>query len=295
MMGNAVQRGTESAGLFPKYIVLTVAGSDSGAGDGIQADLKTILAFGGYGVFVITALTAQNTLGVSGTMPVPGPFIQKQMEAVFSDLPPAAVKIGMLPNAEAVEAVSSVLQKQKESYRARGKDLPIVLDPVMVSTSGTPLLEPEALSCLREHLFPLCSLLTPNLPEAQALLECSIKSSSQMEDAAEEIARRFGCSVLLKGGHSDTFSQEAADCLHIGETGKTIWVSSPRLDCRNTHGTGCTLSSAIACGLAQNFSMEESVRKGKNYLEKALRNGLDLGQGNGPLNHGCCLQNTLLL
>ncbi len=126
-------------------------------------------------------------------------------------------------------------------------------------------------------------------------MECSIESSSQMEDAAGEIARRFGCSVLLKGGHSGAFSQEAADCLHMGETGKTLWFSSPRLDCHNTHGTGCTLSSAIACGLAQNFSMEESVGKGKNYLEKALGNGLNLGQGNGPLNHGCCLQNTLLL
>ena len=282
-------RSEKGNGLFPGYTVLTVAGSDSGGGAGVQADLKTIMALDGYGTCAITALTAQNTLGVLGSIAVPGLFIQKQMEAVFSDLPPQAVKIGMLPNAEAIAAVAETLLLQKKAYVARGEELPVVLDPVMVSTSGSALLEPEALSCMQEKLFPLCSLLTPNLPEGEKLLGTSIKSPKEMEKAARALSRRFGCSILLKGGHSTAFSSSAEDCFcefSEDENLHVFWFSSPWLDAKNSHGTGCTLSSAIACGLARGLSMEISIREAKAYLTGALKSGLSLGKGNGPLNHG---------
>ena len=198
-------RSEKGNGLFPGYTVLTVAGSDSGGGAGVQADLKTIMALDGYGTCAITALTAQNTLGVLGSIAVPGLFIQKQMEAVFSDLPPQAVKIGMLPNAEAIAAVAETLLLQKKAYVARGEELPVVLDPVMVSTSGSALLEPEALSCMQEKLFPLCSLLTPNLPEGEKLLGTSIKSPKEMEEAARPFPGASAAPSFLKVGTARLF------------------------------------------------------------------------------------------
>lgn len=252
--------------------VLTIAGSDCSGGAGIQADLKTMSAFGIYGMSAITALTAQNTTGVYGILDSTPEFMANQLNCIFQDIVPDAVKIGMVSNTDLIEQIADRL-----SYY---KAVNIVLDPVMVSTSGGKLLKDEAVNVLQERLIPLADLLTPNIPEAEMLSGMVIKSESDMEQAAVEMNRRFGASVLLKGGHQ---LNDANDVLY--HQGKLTWFHGIRIDNPNTHGTGCTLSSAIACGLAQGKSIEDSVKAAKQYLSEALNAQLDLGAGSGPLNH----------
>lgn len=257
-------------------VALTIAGSDSGGGAGIQADLKTFSALGAYGCSVITALTAQNTVGVTGIMDVPADFITQQMSAVFDDIAVDAVKIGMLSRPETIEAVAAGLK----TYQPRH----IVLDPVMVAKSGDALLHAEAVESLRLHLLPLATLITPNLPEAGVLLgrETPI-GCGDMEPAARALHDLGARAVLLKGGHLD--ARNSPDLLFDG-TDFTV-LDSERIDTGNTHGTGCTLSSAIAALLAQGVGLEDAVRAAKNYITEAIRaaDGLRIGRGHGPVHH----------
>lgn len=269
--------------------VLTIAGSDCSGGAGIQADLKTIGAFGLYGMSVLTAVTVQNTLGVYRVAPVEASVVEEQLRAVFKDIPPDAVKIGMVVNKENIRAIVSVIQEYKPV---------VVLDPVMVSTSGKKLLDDEAIEALCQELFPLVHLITPNLPEAEALWGRSIDSDPEREQAARQLAASYGCSVLIKGGHSgqragagqsseleQPLARAADDLLYDRQKESRIWFRNEKISSENTHGTGCTLSSAIACGLAEGRTLEESVRRAKEYVTGAIRAGMDLGHGNGPLNH----------
>ncbi|MGD9665924.1 MAG: bifunctional hydroxymethylpyrimidine kinase/phosphomethylpyrimidine kinase [Synergistaceae bacterium] len=255
--------------------VLTIAGSDCSGGAGIQADLKTMTAFGVYGMSVITALTAQNTTGVFGIMEVDPEFTAKQIDAVFTDIRPDAVKIGMAANSSLIRIIS---EKLKE-YEA----VNIVVDPVMVSTSGSRLLRDDAVNSLIEELIPIAKVITPNIPEAEVLSGIRIKEIGSMAEAARLIAEKTRTGVLLKGGHLGY----RADDLLVTHEGSEIWFYSERIDNPNTHGTGCTLSSAVACGLASGLSLEESVLAAKEYISDALKSGLDLGRGRGPLDH-CC-------
>lgn len=251
--------------------VLTIAGSDCSGGAGIQADLKTIAAHGLYGMSVITALTAQNTLGVFDVMAVPDEFFKEQLECVFSDIRPDAVKIGMIPNKELLEITAEFLEQQNVTQ--------VVVDPVMAATSGKQLSGEESGGFFRE-LFLQASLITPNIPEAERLIGAQIRSRKEMEQAAEALSEKYHTAVLIKGGHSNS---GADDYLAVGKEG--FWFLNDRLKNSNTHGTGCTLSSAIACGLAEGCPVEEAVRHGKAYLTGAIAAGLDLGKGNGPLDH----------
>lgn len=252
--------------------VLTIAGSDCSGGAGIQADIKTITAHKMYAMSAVTALTAQNTLGVRGILEVPPDFLEKQLDCIFTDIVPDAVKIGMVSNSGLVEVIA---QKLKQ-YHIKN----IVVDPVMVSTSGSKLLTDHAKETLVSELFPLSALITPNIPEAEVLCGFAVKNQSDMEQAAHKLADSFGGAVLLKGGH---MQGACADLLY--EHGKMRWFTSERVDNPNTHGTGCTLSSAIACHLAAGSSMEASVGRAKDYLTGAIRAMLDLGAGAGPLDH----------
>jgi hydroxymethylpyrimidine/phosphomethylpyrimidine kinase len=257
-------------------IALTIAGSDSGGGAGIQADLKTFAALGVYGASVITALTAQNTRGVTGIHDVPADFIAAQMDAVFSDLAVNAVKIGMLSRVAAIEAVVAGL----ECHRAKT----IVLDPVMVATSGDRLLTTDAMKALRMTLMPRATVVTPNLPEAAALLDLPIAGGEvEMEAQARGILALGAQSVLIKGGHGT--DAESVDLL-VDANGVTR-LSARRIATKNTHGTGCTLSSAIAAGLAKGLALHEAVRQAKDYVTAAIAGAdtLDVGHGHGPLNH----------
>lgn len=268
--------------------VLTIAGSDSSGGAGIQADLKTMAAWKTYGMSVITALTAQNTTGVYGIYPVTPEFVRQQMDCVFRDIFPFAVKIGMTAQAGLIRAIAEKLREVKAEN--------IVLDPVMVSTSGSRLLEEEAVESLIQQLFPCARVITPNIPEARVLTGMPLRNPEDMEQAARILGEKYGTAVLLKGGHrrsdsaalpalrSEPRNKEASDVLY--DKGKITWFSSEWIDNPNTHGTGCTLSSAIACGLARGETLEESIRMAKAYLNRALAFGLDLGRGSGPLNHG---------
>lgn len=258
--------------------VLTVAGSDCSGGAGIQADLKTIGAFGLYGMSVITAITVQNTMGVRRVEPMEPDLVGEQLRAVFEDILPDAIKIGMVVSKENIRALVQVIKE----YSISGKAFPfIVLDPVLVSTSGRVLLEPEAETALIEELFPMVDLITPNLPEAEQLLGYPIKRNGDRERAAGELSGRYGCSVLIKGGHGSS----ADDLLFHAGTGVHSWYAGDRIENSNTHGTGCTLSSAIACGIAQGKTLEEAVVEAKVYITGAIGAGLDLGKGNGPLDH----------
>ncbi len=252
---------------------LTIAGSDSSGGAGIQADLKTMLANGVYGMSAITALTAQNTMGVTAISEVTPEFLSQQIDAVFTDIFPDAVKTGMVANAELIEVIAERLN----FYKAKN----IVVDPVMIATSGARLISEEAISVLKEKLLPIATVITPNIPEAEALSGFCIKSGSDMEKAAYFINEKYGCAVLLKGGHS---KNDANDLLC--ENGKMTWFDGKRIDNPNTHGTGCTLSSAIASDLAKGNDLKQSVKLAKEYLSEALSAMLDLGNGSGPLNHG---------
>ncbi len=253
--------------------VLTIAGSDCSGGAGIQADLKTMTAHHVYGMSVITALTAQNTTGVQGILAIPGEFVAKQLDSVFADIRPDAIKIGMLSNVEIIEAVAERLKYHGATN--------IVLDPVMVSTSRHRLLEPEAEEALIRVLLPMARILTPNLPEAMVLAHReAIDSREEMVQAAEVIATETGAAILVKGGHLT----DCADDLLFNQ-GRLRWYSAPRIDTENTHGTGCTLSSAIASCLALGLELEEAVAQAKEYITGALRHDPRLGHGCGPLNH----------
>lgn len=257
--------------------VLTIAGSDSCGGAGIQADIKTMTMNGVYAMSALTALTAQNTLGVTAIFDVSPEFLQKQLDAVFTDIFPDAVKIGMLSSAELIEVISKCLN----TYKPKN----IVLDPVMVSTSGTKLITDDAVSALKSKLLPLADLITPNIPEASVLAKMDISDSHDMEKAAKKIYKEYGASVLLKGGHS---INDANDLLY--SKNQMIWFNTKRIDNINTHGTGCTLSSAIASNLAKGISLDESIRSAKKYISGALAANLNLGKGPGPLMHNYNLE-----
>ena len=252
--------------------VLSIAGTDPTGGAGIQTDLKTIEAHELYGMAAITVVIAQNTMGVADLMPVPAELVAKQIDCVFDDIRPDAVKLGMLYDADIIRVTADRLR----AHRAKN----VVLDPVMISSSGHALSQPDALPALIRDIFPLCALVTPNLNEAAAICGRPIASRGQMEQAAREIAAMTGGAVLVKGGH-------LADCADdlLRENGQLHWLPAPRIDNPNTHGTGCTLSSAIACELAQGISMLDSVKRAKRYLTACIRYGLDLGKGSGPLQH----------
>ena len=257
-------------------IAVTIAGSDSGGGAGIQADLKTFSAMGVYGASVLTALTAQNTLGVTAIHDVPANFIGAQLDAVFSDLQVNAVKIGMLSQPETIETVTRGISKHGAGN--------VVLDPVMVAASGDPLIADAAVSVLKTELFPHVALITPNLHEAARLLDQPVADSKQaMRDQAGELLRSGAQAVLLKGGHDS--GPEAADVL-VTETG-VEWFTAPRHDTNNTHGTGCTLSSAIAAGLAKGLSLQAAVGAAKRYVTGAIKaaDTLSIGKGHGPVHH----------
>ena len=253
--------------------VLSIAGSDSSGGAGIQADIKTMTANGVYGMSAITALTAQNTMGIYSVLEVPSDFLKAQLDAVFTDIFPDAVKIGMVSSPELIETIS----KSLTFYNAKN----IVLDPVMVATSGAALTKANAINSLQEKLFPLATLITPNIPEAEILSGRKIDSSRDMELSAHDLSEKYGCAVLLKGGHR---INDANDLLC--QNGNTKWFSGKRIDILNTHGTGCTLSSAIASNLAKGVPLIQSIENAKRYISDALASNLNLGQGSGPLNHG---------
>ena len=257
-------------------IALTIAGSDSGGGAGIQADLKAFSALGVYGASVITALTAQNTLGVSGIHDIEPDFVRAQMDAVFSDLDVDAVKIGMLSRADVIDAVAAGL----EAHRARN----IVLDPVMVAASGDPLLVPEAVDSLRAALIPLADLITPNLHEAARLVGGDLAANEDaMERQAEALLALGPKAVLLKGGHGS--GPDSADLLVSGDD--RMWFTAPRHATQNTHGTGCTLSSAIAAGLAKGDDLKSAISAAKSYISAAIvaADDLHIGAGHGPVHH----------
>ncbi|GAB3252549.1 bifunctional hydroxymethylpyrimidine kinase/phosphomethylpyrimidine kinase [Larkinella harenae] len=255
---------------------LTIAGSDSGGGAGIQADLKTFAALGCYGMSVLTALTAQNTKGVSGIFPVPATFVGDQMRAVLSDIGADAVKIGMLHSPEVIEQIAQTLTEFGIKT--------VVLDPVMVATSGDKLLQDDAIDALRSRLLPLASVITPNLPEAGVLLGRSIGTFAEMQQAAIDLSQFCPGAILVKGGHLTT--DESTDLLRL-PSGEMHSFSTPRIDTPNSHGTGCTLSSAVAAGLAKGLSVVEAVSMAKDYLTQALQIGsvYRLGQGHGPVHH----------
>ena len=257
--------------------VLTIAGSDSGGGAGIQADLKAIAANGGYGMSAITALTAQNTQGVRSIHGVPTAMIQAQIAAVAEDIGVDAVKIGMLHSAEVIAAVQATL-----SQFSLG---PIILDPVMVATSGDRLLQDDALEALQAELLPMAELITPNLPEAEMLLGRKITAAEELAEAAQALAKRYGVSVLMKGGHLSADS--LVDVLYEPHSGHVTSYPAPRIATSNTHGTGCTLSSAIATWRARGTELPAAVREGIAYTHEAIKQGAayQLGQGTGPVHH----------
>lgn len=255
---------------------LTIAGSDSSGGAGIQADIKTMTMNGVYAMSAITALTAQNTTGVRAIQESTPEFLAQQIDAVFEDIRPDAVKIGMVASSELIRVIADRLRY----YDAKN----IVVDPVMVATSGSALMKTDAVQTLLVELLPLAAVVTPNIPEAQVISGLTIESKSDMEAAAKKIGDIYGCAVLLKGGHS---IHDANDLLYAN--GDFIWFEGKRIDNPNTHGTGCTLSSAIAANLAKGFSLTESVRRAKDYISGALAAMLDLGQGSGPMDHAFVL------
>ncbi len=254
------------------YKVLTVAGSDCSGGAGIQADIKTITAHKMYALSAITSLTAQNTTGVYGVLDSTPDFLTSQLDCIFTDIFPDAVKIGMVSD----RGLISVIAQKLREYGAKN----IVLDPVMVSTSGSRLLKEESVEALTSELMPLADIITPNLSEAAVLLGKTVNTVDEMTEGAKRLAEAYGCAVLIKGGHLDN---DAVDVLC--DNGSIYKFSSERIDTPNTHGTGCTLSSAIACNLARGAGLPESVENAKAYLTGALCSGLDLGKGSGPVDH----------
>ncbi len=251
---------------------LSIAGSDCSGGAGIQADIKTMTMNGVFAMSAVTALTAQNTLGVYSIQESTPEFLKQQLDAVFSDIFPDAVKIGMVSSSELIEVIAERL----EFYSAKN----IVIDPVMVATAGSALMKTDAIQTLIDKLLPVATVITPNIPEAQVLSGFMITNKDEMEQAAKYIGDKYSCSVLLKGGHS---VNDANDLLY--SEGKMTWFEGKRINNPNTHGTGCTLSSAIAANLAKGFTLEESIRRAKEYIQGALAAMLDLGKGSGPMQH----------
>ena len=253
---------------------LTIAGSDSCGGAGIQADIKTMTMNGVYAMSAVTALTAQNTTGVTGIMEASPDFLKKQLDAVFEDIFPDAVKIGMVSSSGLIKVIAYRLRY----YGARN----IVADPVMVATSGARLIEEDAIETLKREILPLATVITPNIPEAEMLSGMSISDEEGMAEAAKELCGLYGCAALVKGGHR---VNDANDVLYGPDMAEAVWFRGRRVDNPNTHGTGCTLSSAIASNLAKGFGLEESVERAKGYLSGALAAMLDLGAGQGPMMH----------
>ena len=251
---------------------LSIAGSDSCGGAGIQADIKTMTTNGVYAMSAITALTAQNTTGVSAIQEATPEFLKQQLDAVFEDIFPDAVKIGMVSSSELIRVIGDRLRY----YHAKN----VVVDPVMVATSGSKLISDDAVITLKEKLFPLATILTPNIPEAQVLAGMKIEDKEGMTLAAKKISEMYNCAVLCKGGHK---LNDANDLLYAN--GNYQWFYGKKIPNPNTHGTGCTLSSAIASNLAKGFSLEESVKRAKDYISGALAAMLDIGKGPGPMKH----------
>ena len=257
---------------------LTIAGSDSSGGAGIQADIKTMISNGVYAMSAITALTAQNTTGVTGIMEVTPEFLADQLDNIFTDIYPDAVKIGMVSS----DALINKIADKLEEYKAEN----IVVDPVMVATSGAKLICDEAVDALKKRLLPIATVLTPNIPEAEVLSGMEIHAEEDMIKAAEKIGTEYHCAVLCKGGHQ---LNDANDLLW--RDGEYKWFYGERIDNPNTHGTGCTLSSAIASNLAKGYDLDTSVERAKKYISGALAAMLDLGKGSGPMNHGFAITN----
>ena len=258
---------------------LTIAGSDSSGGAGIQADIKTMTANGVYAMSAITALTAQNTTGVYGILEVTPEFLANQLDCIFTDIRPDAVKTGMVSSSALIEVIAQKLTQ----YKAKN----LVIDPVMVATSGAKLISDEAIETLKGKLLGLATLITPNIPEAQVLSGMDIRTAEDMERAAKAIYEAYGCAVLCKGGHQ---LNDANDLLYSKEGAR--WYHGRRIANPNTHGTGCTLSSAIASNLAKGYSLDEAVERAKVYISGALAAMLDLGKGSGPMNHMFDLKGT---
>ena len=251
---------------------LSIAGSDSCGGAGIQADIKTMTMNGVYAMSAITALTAQNTTGVRGVQEASPEFLAQQIDAVFEDIFPDAVKIGMVSSAALIHVIAERLRYHKAKN--------VVVDPVMVATSGSPLMKTDAVQTLIDELLPIAAVVTPNIPEAQVLSGLTVKNAADMAAAAKTIGETYGCAVLLKGGHN---INDANDFLYAN--GEKVWLEGKRINNPNTHGTGCTLSSAIAANLAKGYTLAESVKRAKDYISGALAAMLDLGKGSGPMNH----------
>lgn len=280
---NSYEQGDKTEGdrikMTDMKTALTIAGSDSSGGAGIQADIKTMTAHRVYAMSAITALTAQNTTGVAGIMEVTPEFLALQLDSIFTDIVPDAVKIGMVSSGKLIHVISDKLRQ----YQAKN----IVVDPVMVATSGAKLMEDEAIAVLKEMLLPLAAVLTPNIPEAEVLSGRKIESPEDMEQAAKYIGDTYHCAVLCKGGHQ---KNDANDLLYQYQDGSLQWFYGKRINNPNTHGTGCTLSSAIASNLAKGMALEQAVEQAKTYLSGALADGLDLGKGSGPMNHAFAIQ-----
>jgi len=257
---------------------LTIAGSDSSGGAGIQADIKTMIANGVYAMSAITALTAQNTTGVTAIMNATPDFLKEELDCIFTDIYPDAVKIGMVSDKELIRVIAAKLKE----YGAKN----IVVDPVMVATSGAKLISDDAIDVLKEELFPLAEVLTPNIPEAEVLTGMKISNADEMIAAAKAISEKYNCATLCKGGHT---INDANDLLYWD--GQYKWFEGKRIDNPNTHGTGCTLSSAIASNLAKGFDLQTSVQRSKQYISGALAAMLDLGKGSGPMDHGFAIEN----
>ena len=257
---------------------LTIAGSDSSGGAGIQADIKTMMANGVFAMSAITALTAQNTTGVEAILNATPEFLGQELDCIFTDIYPDAVKIGMVSDKELICMIAAKLKQ----YDAKN----VVVDPVMVATSGARLISEDAIETLKAELFPLAKILTPNIPETEELTGMKITSVADMEAAAKKISETYNCAVLCKGGHK---LNDANDLLW--SEGKGRWFAGKRIDNPNTHGTGCTLSSAIASNLAKGFDLETSVERAKDYISGALAAMLDLGKGSGPMDHGFAIDN----
>ncbi|MCD8357496.1 MAG: bifunctional hydroxymethylpyrimidine kinase/phosphomethylpyrimidine kinase [Clostridia bacterium] len=256
---------------------LTIAGSDSCGGAGIQADIKTMTANGVYAMSAITALTAQNTTGVTGIMEVTPDFLKEQLTDVIKDIWPDAVKIGMVSSSGLIEAIADTIEK----YQLKN----VVVDTVMVATSGAKLISDDAIATLKERLIPLATVITPNIPEAEVLADRKISSPEDMVAAAKKISESYGCAVLCKGGHN---MNDANDLLY--RNGECKWFYGRRIDNPNTHGTGCTLSSAIASNLAKGMELDGAVDCAKRYISGALAAMLNLGKGSGPMNHAFAIQ-----
>lgn len=252
--------------------VLTIAGSDCSGGAGIQADIKTITAHKMYAMSVITSLTAQNTTGVYGVLDTEAEFVENQLDCVMKDIFPDSIKIGMVSSSKIIKSIVKKLNEYKPKN--------IVVDPVMISTSGSRLLSEEAMDSLINELIPLADLITPNIAEAECLCDFKIESNEDMEKAAIKISEKYKGNILIKGGHLEHCSDDL-----LYHEGEFTWFKGIKVNNPNTHGTGCTLSSAIACNLADGNSVEDSIKNAKEYITGALEDGLNLGQGSGPLNH----------